>query len=41
MMDNIVEENFVIFEFDLSETRGLTDIYDQDELTNIQFPEGL
>ena len=40
MMDNIVEENFVIFEFDLQETRGLTDIYDN-EFTNIEFPEHL
>jgi len=40
MMDNIVEENFVIFEFDIQETRGLTDIYDH-EFTNIQFPEHL
>jgi len=37
MMDNIVEENFVIFDVDQSETRGLTDIYDpqSDALTNI------
>lgn len=35
MMDNIVEENFVIFEFDLSETRGLRDIYDVQNDENI------
>lgn len=28
MMDNIVEENFVIFDVDTVETRGLHDIYD-------------
>ena len=41
MMDNIVEENFVIFDLDLGETRGLTDIYDplSDQLQNVQFPK--
>lgn len=28
MMDNIKEENYVIFDIDQGETRGLTDIYD-------------
>ena len=28
MMDNIVEENFVIYDIDQNQTRGLTDIYD-------------
>lgn len=27
-MDNIVEENFIIFDLDSSDSRGLNDIYD-------------
>jgi hypothetical protein len=40
MMDNIVEENFVIFDVDLSETRGLNDLYDpqSNALANIRLP---
>ena len=28
MMDNIFEENYIIFDLDLNKTRGLNDIYD-------------
>ena len=37
-MDNIKEENFVIFDVDSLETRGLHDIYDDthDSIGNIQ-----
>lgn len=41
MMDNIKEENYVIFDLDLQETRGLTDIYDPEsqKLQDINFPK--
>jgi hypothetical protein len=42
MMDNIVEENYIIFDLDLNKTRGLNDIYNfnQNEfLNNVQFPQ--
>lgn len=41
MMDNIKEENYVIFDLDLQETRGLTDIYDPEsqKLQDITFPK--
>ena len=43
MMDNIVEENFVIFDVDTVETRGLHDIYDPqtDSAASIQLQKDL
>lgn len=42
-MDNIKEENYVIFDIDQGETRGLTDIYDpqSNKLDEIKFPKQL
>ena len=42
MMDNIVEENYIIFDLDLNKTRGLNDIYDLNQnefMKNVQFPQ--